>query len=263
MASNRHKGDAFAKGVGEFLKSLGHDIQPEYQVRIGIGPTNKKTHKFDWGNESLLVECKAYNWTESGNVPSAKLTTVNEVMLYFLCAQKPFRKMLFMLTTERRPKGTSETLAEYYLRMNGHLIPDDVEVYEFDPDSFLARKLWPASDQSRQGARGTQEELPSTDNMLFTEGGTKRVLHLKLWKSYYNQGFFNIPREFDHLVEGSIVTLVFGQNSIQATVNRIANRNGTARIMGGAPLRDWFQSNYSEEDAVPVSFEAPTRLNLR
>ena len=61
MASNRHKGDAFAKGVGEFLKSLGHNIQPEHQVRIGIGRTNKKTHKFDWGNESLLVECKAYD----------------------------------------------------------------------------------------------------------------------------------------------------------------------------------------------------------
>ena len=175
LASNRHKGDAFAKGVGEFLKSLGHDIQPEYQVRIGIGPTNKKTHKFDWGNESLLVECKAYNWTESGNVPSAKLTTVNEVMLYFLCAQKPFRKMLFMLTTERRPKGNSETLAEYYLRMNGHLIPDDVEVYEFDPDSLLAKQLWPASDRSRQEISGTEEDLSSIDSMRFTEGASSTL----------------------------------------------------------------------------------------
>ena len=170
MASNRHKGDAFAKGVGELLKSPGHNIQPEYQVRIGIGRTNKKPHKFDWGNESLLVECKAYNWTESGNVPSAKLTTVNEVMLYFLCAPMPFRKMLFLLTTGRRPKGNSETLAEYYLRMNGHLIPDDVEVYEFDPDSLLAKQLWPASDQSRQEVRGSQEDLSSIDSMRFTEG---------------------------------------------------------------------------------------------
>ena len=175
MASNRHKGDAFAKGVGEFLKSLGHNIQPEYQVRIGIGPTNVKTHKFDWGNESLLLECKAYDWTESRNVPSAKLTTVTEVMLYFLCAQKPFRKMLFMLATERRPKGNSETLAEYYLRMNGHLIPDDVEVYEFDPDSLLAKQLWPASDQSRQEISGTQEDLSSIDSMRFTEGASSTL----------------------------------------------------------------------------------------
>ena len=51
-------------------------------------------------------------------------------MYYFLVAPPGFRKILFVLRdmSERR----QETLAEYYIRTYRHLIPGDVEIWEFD-----------------------------------------------------------------------------------------------------------------------------------
>ena len=93
---------------------------------------------------------------------------------------------------------------------------------------------------------------------------TEPVFHLKLEKSYYARGFFNVVREFDHLVgSGGTVTLTLrGGGDIKGTMNRTWNGNGTARIMGNAALRDWFQRNYSMGDTVPVRFPAPDHLVL-
>lgn len=90
--------------------------------------------------------------------------------------------------------------------------------------------------------------------------------HLTLHETYYKSGFFNVSVDFDHYVrhgEGSI-TLVLGEHrsEIEAQVNRTANRNGTARVMGGVPLRDWFQRNYSVGDRIPITFATPTRIIL-
>ena len=90
--------------------------------------------------------------------------------------------------------------------------------------------------------------------------------HLTLHKTYYNQGFWNIPVDLDSHVrkdEGPI-TLLLGKyrQEIQAHVNRSANQNGTARIMGKRALRDWFQQNYAVMDNVPVRFVTPNLIVL-
>ncbi|MYC08034.1 MAG: hypothetical protein F4X57_12830 [Chloroflexi bacterium] len=90
--------------------------------------------------------------------------------------------------------------------------------------------------------------------------------HLTLHKTYYNQGFWNIPVDLDRYVrkdEGPI-TLVLGQTGreVQAFVNRSANQNGTARIMGGSALRKWFRQNCDVMDDVPVRFASPDRIIL-
>ena len=85
-----------------------------------------------------------------------------------------------------------------------------------------------------------------------------RVFHLRLEKTYYHQGFFNITRGFDHLVrsdDGPVSLRLSGSGSIEGYVNRRANRNGTARVMGGVPLRDWFRQNYPIGGTVPVAFD--------
>lgn len=222
----------------------------------------KKFHKFDWGSNSLLVECKAYDWTKAGHVPSAKLTTVNEAMLHFLGAPGTYRKMLFMLETDKRPGRISETLAEYYVRMNGHLIPDDVEVYELDAATSLARRLWPiphtpASPLSETHAR-------SYPRMAKNDTISDLVFKLVLHKTYYKKGFFNITVEFDHCVgsEGPVILELPDGIKIDSNINRTANTNGSARIMQRAALRDWFQSNYKKGDTVPVRFATPRHLLL-
>lgn len=72
-------------------------------------------------------------------MPSAKVTVWNEAMYYFHLAPDYFRKFLFVL--EARHSRQSETLAEYYVRINGHLIPRGVSIIEFNPVSKVARHV--------------------------------------------------------------------------------------------------------------------------
>ena len=78
----------------------------------------------------MLVECKSHRWTTGGNVPSAKVTVWNEAMYFFHLAPMQYEKVLFVLRhfdARRR-----ESLAEYYVRNYGHLIPNDVKILEYD-----------------------------------------------------------------------------------------------------------------------------------
>ena len=61
-----------------------------------------------------------------------------------------------------------------------------------------------------------------------------QIFYRTLEKVYYEQGFFNVIREFDHHVrqdEGPITLVLRGLGAIDAYVDRSANGNGTARIM--------------------------------
>ena len=142
MTSNYDKGEQFANHVGRYLVDKGLSILPEYEVEVGWNSRHKKLHKFDWGNESLLVECKTYTWTEGRNNPSAKLTTVNEAMMYFATAPESYRKMLFFSATEKKGSRDPKTLGEYYVSRFKHWIPDDVEIYELDSDTLRVKRLW-------------------------------------------------------------------------------------------------------------------------
>lgn len=139
--SNREKGDSFAGRVGQYLEREGYRVTREYSVEVGLRRLRRKVHRFDYGSESLLVECKFYDWTAGGNSPSAKISTLNEAMLYFHAAPDSFRKVLFISKTGKKGIRNPETFAEHYLRRYGHLIPDDVEVWEFDSESLVARQL--------------------------------------------------------------------------------------------------------------------------
>ena len=263
MSSNARKGTVFARRVGDYLRSMGVDVEPEYEVGVGVNRGRKKTRRFDWGNESLLVECKTYDWTAGGNNPSAKLTTANEAMLYFLGAPKAFRKMLFMSATKKRPVGIPETLAEYYVRTYAHLIPDGVEVHEFDLKMLSSKQLWP--DPDAPDGISCEAKVAPRQSDSGKDASARAVFYLKLWKTYYYQGFFNVPRRFDDLVredDGPVTLTLRGNGRIEGYLNRRANRNGTARVMGRTALRDWFQANYSLGANIPVRFDAPCRLTL-
>jgi len=94
------------------------------------------------------------------------------------------------------------------------------------------------------------------------------VLELTLHQTYWNQGFFNVPRDFDHLIgeDGESVTLTLNDGDAvtrtSARVNWTANRNGTPRIMGGTVLRDWFQANFEVLDVVHVHLGADGGMRM-
>ncbi len=137
--SNTHVGHAFESAARTFFTHQGLSLKPGITVAIGIN--GRKLHAFDLGDEDrkILVECKAHTWTEGGNIPSAKITAWNQAMLFFLVAPSGYRKILFVLRDFSSERG--ETLAAYYVRTNAHLIPADVEIWEFDEQHRTAEKV--------------------------------------------------------------------------------------------------------------------------
>lgn len=143
MTSNKEKGDKFRDRVQEYFKYKECDLKPEYKVKVGFGKI--KEHCFDLGNEGIVVECKRYDWTSSGNNPSAKISTLHEALLIFSATPTDYKKkMLFIPKTGLKGKRTPETLVDRYIRLHEHLIPNDVEIWEFDETNLKAEKKFPA-----------------------------------------------------------------------------------------------------------------------
>lgn len=128
--SNAHLGAEFERQAMRYFG--GHNLSMQRNFKLSIGLNVKKVHAFDLGNreERMIVECKSHTWTSGGNVPSAKMVTWNEAMYLFHVTPTGWRKILFVLKDYREKR--KETLAEYYIRTYAHLIPDDVEIWEFD-----------------------------------------------------------------------------------------------------------------------------------
>jgi hypothetical protein len=139
--SNRERGDLFANHVGQYLARQEIAVEPEYSIPVGLNSRKKKDHRFDFGNADLLVECKFYDWTEGGNNPSAKISTLNEAMMYFHSTPTTYRKMLFVSATEKKGVRAPETFAEYDVRLHGHFIPDKVEVWELNVETLSAKQI--------------------------------------------------------------------------------------------------------------------------
>lgn len=149
QVSNVKRGEKFTKRVKEyFQKCKGYCLKEQCGVPIGNKGT-EKYHKFDLANESILVECKSYSWTGGNNSPSAKFSTANEAILYFIAAPARFeRKLLFMRKTNKvnnrnAAKDGLETLAEQYVRRYKHFFPSKFEVWELDDKCLFATRLYP------------------------------------------------------------------------------------------------------------------------
>ena len=133
-SENPHVGRQFQESVKLILeKKFCTSFEPEAVVAIG---KPAKNHKFDLANDdrSIVAECKCYTWTDSGNVPSAKLMGLDEAVFYFSFLPTETKKILCMKKATYR--GKTETLAEYYVRVHGHLM-GDVFVYEISDDGTM------------------------------------------------------------------------------------------------------------------------------
>jgi hypothetical protein len=130
--SNAHVGRDFERAVASYL---GDTLQSSFSLDIGF--TKLKSHRFDLGcaEKKVIVECKSHTWTAGGNVPSAKLTTWDQAMLYFSLAPDCYRKIFAVKHDVRNKSGNAESLADYYIRTHGHVIPGGVEIWELDESS--------------------------------------------------------------------------------------------------------------------------------
>lgn len=105
-------------------------LEFELEKKIAIG-SPAKLHSFDIAEKRglIVVECKCYTWTESGNIPSAKMGFTNETAFYLSFLSDDVDKIIVMLKAVHPKRG--ETLAEYYFRTNRHLL-GKIKVMEYD-----------------------------------------------------------------------------------------------------------------------------------
>jgi len=138
--SNAQAGRDFEIAAQKFFASEGLVLERDVKVPVGV-ESFKKDHAFDLGclSKKVLVECKSHKWTTGGNVPSAKLAVWNEAMYLFVASPNEYRKIMFVLYDKSEKKG--ESLAKYYLRINSHLVPSDVEFWEYNELKMVANRL--------------------------------------------------------------------------------------------------------------------------
>jgi len=136
--SNTHVGREFEEAARLFFAKTGISLGRGFSAPVGFKV--KKVHKFDLGSENppILVECKSYTWTSGGNSPSAKIRGLNEVMLLFSVAPNQYRKILFVLKHLRK----NVTLANHFIKTQGHLIGPNVEIWEFDPEKMEGARVF-------------------------------------------------------------------------------------------------------------------------
>lgn len=128
-SDNPRVGREFQERVCTIMQQYwGKDFELEVPIPIGAPP---KEHRFDCvsKDKSIVVECKCYAWTDSGNIPSAKLMGMNEAIFYMSYLPADVKKILCIRKATHAKK--EETLAEYYCRIDGHLLRD-VDVCEVD-----------------------------------------------------------------------------------------------------------------------------------
>ena len=131
-SENPKVGAEFQKSVAQWYKNKYHkNFILEKKIAIG---SPAKEHKFDIvaEDDTIAIECKCYTWTDTGNIPSAKMGFTNEAAFYLSFLPDTYEKYIVMLYSVHEKRN--ETLAEYYYRTNKHLLRN-TKVAEYNPET--------------------------------------------------------------------------------------------------------------------------------
>ena len=137
-SENPRVGKEFQNLTARLLEGyFGIEFNTEIPMMIG---NPAKAHRFDCVSldGKIAVECKCYTWTNSGNIPSAKLGFLNQSVLYASLLPNGVKRVIAMkraLHTKR-----TETLAEYYYRTYQHLL-SGIVLLEIDTESNTVKSI--------------------------------------------------------------------------------------------------------------------------
>ena len=161
---NTAKGRDFQQAACTILREHFRCTKFKLNCPIPIGNPPKE-HKFDLVSEDgrYVGECKNYSWTETGNVPSAKLAFLNEAVFYLLHLPGDVQRFV-ALRRDVHPRR-QESLAEFYFRTYDHLL-DGVKVIEIDLNSGTAREI----------GQGVETEASQSAERLAQLGGSEPQL---------------------------------------------------------------------------------------
>ncbi|TCC99973.1 hypothetical protein [Pedobacter psychroterrae] len=95
-----------------------------------------------------------------------------------------------------------------------------------------------------------------------------QTIIITLGKAYYNQGFFNIPKQYDYLFNNdkTPISIQLGspsENIITGYINKTANRNFAPRIMCGINYTNWVQGEYKQGDSMVIEVINKDLIRLR
>ncbi|WP_339631447.1 GIY-YIG nuclease family protein [uncultured Sneathiella sp.] len=110
------------------------------------------------------------------------------------------------------------------------------------------------------------EEFPVTQKKpletISTDENLKFQFHLR--KTYYNQGFFNVPVAYMDAFgnNNERIEISCGKHAtlFEGHINRTANTNNTPRIMGGRQLTHWFKNSKNLDDQIKVTVVSPNSI---
>jgi len=88
---------------------------------------------------------------------------------------------------------------------------------------------------------------------------------LTLGKTYFEKGYFNLPRPHAHHVTGGELTIILGKDRqiVQGMSQIYEANNYVPRVFGYENLRTWFLENYSLNDTVEVFIEAQNEIWIK
>lgn len=88
---------------------------------------------------------------------------------------------------------------------------------------------------------------------------------VKLQSAYFNKGFFNIPKNFDHHFPrtGEIVLMLSKGYSLRAKIDRNSNKSKTVRLNFGKELATWFSQNFELLDIVWICVFSGNKISIR
>jgi hypothetical protein len=129
-----------------------------------------------------------------------------------------------------------------------------VQANESKPEPRVHRLAPVAANQPRAN-------MPNNDLLL----DAAPHFRLTLQETYYRTGFFNVPINVEKYFgkDAQNITIYCGKEKLAVTgkINRTANTNGTPRIMGQVPLREWFQKRKAMCQ-LKVSILDPTTIHI-
>ncbi|MFA5778782.1 MAG: hypothetical protein WC947_01435 [Elusimicrobiota bacterium] len=136
-SKNPKKGRDFEKIVRQAVEKRYKTSFKKHSISIGTPP---KAHNFDLVSEdgNIIIECKNYSWTKTGNIPSAKTAFLNEAALYLSYTPSTAKKIIILRKDTHRKR--KESLAEYYVRTYYHLL-DKVIVMELDINNMTLNRV--------------------------------------------------------------------------------------------------------------------------
>lgn len=113
---------------------------------------------------------------------------------------------------------------------------------------------------------GLMDADPAAANIDAELSATAPSFRFRLQQTYYKTGFFNVSVDHQHLFQqhGAGLDIYCGpeRTLVRGRLDRTTNSNGTPRIYGYSPLRDWFQTHSSLMQPITVAVVGLAAIEL-